>query len=184
MVCWSAGTARPRRPRGAAPEVPSSSWRGSASIPVHGAPAEPRPRAKMAPVNERLDDSRRGRGPLKVAGRQRRRSDLPGPAPLVGVKSRADRPSVLVDALHRGADELKLTGHGGGPRDARASERREGHRPAVRGAQQIDQALRVVACRAPGIDRRAGSCAVRRQRSARRSVRQQRRRPRAPAARV
>jgi len=37
--------------------------------------------------------------------------------------SHADRPSVFVDALHRGADELKLTGHGGGPRDARASER-------------------------------------------------------------
>jgi hypothetical protein len=38
---------------------------------------------------------------------------VPGPAPLVGVKSRADRSSVLVDTLHRGADELKLTGHGG-----------------------------------------------------------------------
>jgi hypothetical protein len=31
----------------------------------------------------------------------------------VGVKSRADRSSVLVGTLHRSADELKLTGHGG-----------------------------------------------------------------------
>ena len=78
----------------------------------------------------------------------------------MGVKSRADRSSVLVDTLHRGTDELKLTGHGGGPRDARASEHRERHRPAMRGAQQIDQPLRVVACRAPGIDRGAGSCVL------------------------
>ena len=78
----------------------------------------------------------------------------------MGVKSRADRSSVLVDTLHRGTDKLKLTGHGGGPRDARASEHRERHLPAMRGALQIDQPLRVVACRRPGIARGAGSCVL------------------------